>query len=366
MSSRSIALNLDVTGRRVLVVGGSRPSRRVIARYLAAGATVFLAADTYEVPNPQVRPVEWPRSPASWRNLVSAVDLVVAVDLPAAAEPILAAACAQRSVWLTREAAAPVSRPGHVILVGGGPGDNDLLTVGALTALGGADIVYYDRLGPQDSLDEWAPGAEHVNVGKLPGHHAVPQVEIERMLVASALSGQTVVRLKGGDPFVFGRGGEEMAACHAAGVPVTVISGVTSAISVPALAGIPVTHREVSRMFTVLSGHVPSSEEELAHLVGLGSTIVVLMGVGTLPHLASGLARHGMRADMPVAIIERGFSAQQRTTVADIDTVVRVAGEVGARSPAVLVIGEVVSLAQRDDAAAVAVLANAATLSGQK
>jgi uroporphyrin-III C-methyltransferase len=366
MSHRPLDLTLDVTGRRVLVVGGSRPARRVIARYLAAGAIVFLAADTYEVPHAGVRPVDWPRSPVAWRNLVSAVDLVVAVDVPAASESLLEAACTASAVWLTRERPAPVSRPGHVTLVGGGPGDDDLLTVAALAALRGADIVYFDRLGPHDRLDEWAPGAEQVNVGKLPGHHAVPQAEIERMLVASALSGRTVVRLKGGDPFVFGRGGEEMAACRAAGVPVTVISGVTSAISVPALAGIPVTHRDVSRLFTVLSGHVPLSEEELAHLVGLGGTIVVLMGVNSLPHLTSGLARHGMRHDMPIAIIERGFSAQQRTTIAEIDTVVRVAGEVGARSPAVLVIGEVVRLAQCDDAAAVAVLANAGTLTGQR
>jgi uroporphyrin-III C-methyltransferase len=366
MPNPSLDISLDVTGRRVLVIGGSRAARRVIHRYRAAGAVIYLAADTYEVPHPLVRPVAWPLSAALWRDLVSAVDLVVAVDVPAAAEPLLAAACAERSVWLTREAAAPVARPGHVTLVGGGPGADELLTVAARTALRAADIVYYDRLGPHDRLDEWAPGAEQVNVGKHPGHHAVPQVEIERMLVASALAGLTVVRLKGGDPFVFGRGGEEMAACRAAGVPVTVISGVTSAIAVPALAGIPVTHRDVAKLFTVLSGHVPLSEEELAHLVGLGGTIVVLMGVGTLPHLASGLARHGMPADRPVAIIERGVSTRQRTTVAAIDTVVTVAAEVGARSPAVLVIGEVVRLAQQDDAAAVALLAHSATLSGQR
>ncbi|WP_104163131.1 uroporphyrinogen-III C-methyltransferase [Cryobacterium sp. N22] len=366
MPNPTLDIGLNVTGRRVLIIGGSRPARRVIARYRAAGAVLYLAADTYEVPNQHVRAVTWPHSPSGWRDLVSAVDLVVVVDLPAHDESLLVAVCAEKAVWLTREAAAPVSRPGHVTLVGGGPGDDDLLTVAALTALRGADIVYYDRLGPHDRLDEWAPGAELVNVGKHPGHHAVPQAEIEQLLVTSARAGLTVVRLKGGDPFVFGRGGEEMAACRAAGVPVTVISGVTSAISVPALAGIPVTHRDVSRLFTVLSGHVPLSEEELAHLVGLGGTVVVLMGVGTLPHLASGLARHGMRADMPIAIIERGFSSHQRTTVADIETVVRVAGEVGARSPAVLVIGEVVRLAQRDDAAAVEVLANAATLSGQR
>ena len=364
MPNPSLDISLDLTDRRVLVIGGSRAARRVIARYRAAGAMVYLATDTDELPNPLVRTVTWPHAPSAWRDLLSAVDLVVAVELPAETEALLVAICAESAVWLTREAAAPAARPGHVTLVGGGPGDDELLTIAALTALRGADIVYYDRLGPTDRLDDWAPGAEQVDVGKSPGHHAVPQAEIERMLVASALSGLTVVRLKGGDPFVFGRGGEEMAACRAAGVPVTVISGVTSAIAVPALAGIPVTHRELSRLFTVLSGHVPLSEEELAHLVGLGGTIVVLMGVGTLPHLASGLARHGMRADMPVAIIEHGFSARQRTTIAAIDTVVRVAGELGARSPAVLVFGEVVRLAQQDDATAVAVLANAATLSG--
>ena len=145
-------------------------------------------------------------------------------------------------------------------------------------------------------------------------------------------------------------------ACRAAGVPVSVISGVTSAISVPAAAGIPLTHRELSRSFTVVSGHAPLSEEELAHLVGLGGTIVVLMGIGTLPHLTAGLTRHGMREDMPVAIIESAFSSHQRTTVSSVQKVVPVATSLGVRSPAVLVIGEVVLLSQQNDAAAVEVL----------
>ena len=167
-------------------------------------------------------------------------------------------------------------------------------------------------------------------------------------MIASALDGRNVVRLKGGDPFVFGRGGEEVLACRRAGVPVDVISGVTSAISVPGAAGIPVTHRDVSHLVTVVSGHAPLQDSELAHLAGLGGTIVVLMGVSNLPHLAAGLARHGMKPDMPIAVIERGFSPEQRTTVATIATIVGIASTAGVQSPAVLVVGEVVRLANHD------------------
>jgi uroporphyrin-III C-methyltransferase len=161
-------------------------------------------------------------------------------------------------------------------------------------------------------------------------------------MIEKALLGMRVVRLKGGDPFVFGRGGEEVLACRRAGVPVEVIPGITSAISVPGEAGIPVTQREVSRAFTVISGHVPLSESELAHAVGLGGTLVILMGVATLPHLSAGLRRHGMRPDMPLAIIERGFSPDRRTTVTTLGEVVLAAGAARVQSPAVIVIGEVV------------------------
>lgn len=258
-----------------------------------------------------------------------------------------------------------VDRPvGSVTLVGGGPGLETLLTVGALTALGDADIVYYDRLGPSDRLEKWAPGADLVDVGKAPGHHAIPQRDTERMMVASALAGRTVVRLKGGDPFVFGRGGEEVLACRAAGVPVTVISGVTSAIAVPAAAGIPVTHRGVSHLVTVISGHAPISDTELTHLVGLGGTIVVLMGIGTLQQMVAGLARLGMRTDMPVAIIERGFAHDQRTTTGRLDTIGALARGAGVRSPAIVVIGDVVGLAAAGDDSAVALLRETAGLAG--
>ena len=367
-------LKLDLTGRRVLVVGSQRGARRVIARYLAGGATVYLSDPTY-LSDPahapasnsvEVHTVDFPHSAAGWRDLVSAVDLVVAVDVPAGADRMLTAACGERRAWLTREAAAATSALGQVTLVGGGPGDEGLFTVAGMAALRDADVVFYDRLAPHDRLREWAPGAKLVDVGKSPGHHAVPQGEIERMLVAAAQDGNTVVRLKGGDPFIFGRGGEEVIACRAAGIQVTVISGVTSAISVPAAAGIPLTHREVSHTFTVVSGHAPLSDDELAHLVGLDGTIVVLMGIATLPHLAAGLARHGMRSDMPVAIIESGFSSRQRTTVSSVGDVVAVASALGARSPAVIVVGEVVRLSQHDDAAAVELLQNAVALATQR
>ncbi|QTX04481.1 uroporphyrinogen-III C-methyltransferase [Agromyces archimandritae] len=251
---------------------------------------------------------------------------------------------------------------GRVTLVGGGPGREDLLTVAAVRALAGAEVVLYDRLAPHEHLAELAPRAELVDVGKRPGHHAIPQHEIERLLVEHALAGRRVVRLKGGDPYVLGRGGEELAACRAAGIPVDVVPGVTSAVAVPGAAGIPLTHRGISCMFTVVSGHAPLSDAELGHLAGLGGTIVVLMGMTTLPATAAGLVRAGMAAGTPVAIVERGFQAGQRTTVAELGDVVARAAAVRAASPAIIVIGEVVRLAAGGDGAAREVMQRAAGL----
>ncbi|MBG6239905.1 uroporphyrin-III C-methyltransferase [Mycetocola sp. CAN_C7] len=234
---------------------------------------------------------------------------------------------------------------GTVALVGGGPGDESLLTAAALAALGRADVVLYDRLAPHHRLSELAPNATLIDVGKRPGHHPIGQGGIEAQIVAHALGGSNVVRFKGGDPYVFGRGSEEVLACHREGIPVKVIPGVTSAVAVPASAGIPLTHRGVSHMFTVVSGHAPLTDAEHRHLAGLGGTIVVLMGVGTLATLTQGLLREGLAPDTPVAIIERGFSEKQRTTIADLSSVVHVAAQVEVRSPAVLVIGRVVDLA---------------------
>ncbi|MFC5503299.1 uroporphyrinogen-III C-methyltransferase [Lysinimonas soli] len=349
-------IDLDLAGRRVLVVGGAPASRLAIARVLHAGASVFLASVSHPAgpahPVPAaVHRIALPRTRTAWRELLSAVDLVVIIELPRAAETTLRAAARDRRVWIVRESPAATSPIGHVTLAGGGPGDEGMLTLAAREALRRADVVFFDRLAPQARGRDWAPGAEWVDVGKTPGHHAVPQAEIERQMVDAALAGRTVVRLKGGDPFVFGRGGEEVAACRAAGVPVTVLSGVTSAIAVPAAAGIPVTHREVSRMFTVVSGHAPLDDATVAHLIGLDGTIVVLMGVNTLPHLAAALTRNGMPSDMPLAVIERGLTPGQRTTITTVGESTEMAARLGVRSPAILVIGEVVRLCHDDDAA---------------
>lgn len=251
---------------------------------------------------------------------------------------------------------------GRVYLVGGGPGRIELLTVAAVRALRIADVVLYDRLAPRDELAELAPNAVLVDVGKTPGRHPVDQGEISRMLVQHAQDGATVVRLKGGDPYVFGRGGEEVLACREAGIPVTVIPGVSSAISVPAAAGIPLTQRGMSHLFTVVSGHAPLTDAEHEHLAGLGGTIVVLMGVGTLPTLCAGLLRCGMPGETPVAIVERGYGDGQRTTIGVLGSITSQAAQAAVTSPAVIVVGDVVTLAHDGDHDAWATLRRAGDL----
>ncbi|QIG39066.1 uroporphyrinogen-III C-methyltransferase [Microbacterium sp. 4R-513] len=234
---------------------------------------------------------------------------------------------------------------GKVWLVGAGPGDAGLLTVRGLRALERADVIVADRLGARAVLDGLAADgvelrAEVVDVGKLPGHHAVPQDAINALLVQLAREGKNVVRLKGGDPYIFGRGGEELAFCRDAGIEVEVVSGVTSAISVPAIAGIPLTHRGLATAFTVVTGH-----DQIRELGGARDhTVVLLMGVGTLAHAAMTLARGERGADCPVAIVEDGFGPGQRVTVGTLATIAAQAAERGVRSPAVVVVGDVVAL----------------------
>lgn len=318
-------LDIDLTGRDVLVTGTDTAARQAVRRFEAAGAVVHRLAA------PQAGDAALPAKPF----LVAAVD-----DGQPGWEPLLAG---YRAAGVPVAAEPSAGARGRVTLVGGGPGTTDLLTVAAVTALRDADVVFYDRLAPYQELPSLT-SAILVDVGKKPGHHKVGQSDIEKLMVESALAGNNVVRLKGGDPYVFGRGGEEVAACVAAGLEVQVVSGVTSAISVPAAAGIPVTHRNVSHMFTVVSGHAPLTDKEHHHLAGLGGTIVVLMGIGTLHHLAAGLRRAGMRADMPMAVVERGYRPGQRTTIANLGTIAAAAA--GCSNPAVLVIGEVVRVAE--------------------
>jgi uroporphyrin-III C-methyltransferase len=325
-------VTVDLGGRGVLVVGRPDRARRAIARYTATGAHVVRLTDE----DAEAFLAESVRPGGTCPDAIAWVEGDDDIRMR-----LRSLAAAHRILILDDDPIAPTPR-GHVWLVGGGPGDGDLMTIAGVRALSEADVVLHDRLGPAHVIADYAPGAQIIDVGKTPGHHAVPQHEIQRLLVEHALGGKRVVRLKGGDPFVFGRGGEEVVACREAGVPVTVVPGVTSAIAVPAAAGIPVTQREVSRAFTVISGHAPFTEAELEHAVGLGGTLVVLMGVGTLPHLAAGLRRHGMRADMPLAVLEKGFSAAQRALVTTLDGVVAMLGRERPSSPAVIVIGEVV------------------------
>jgi uroporphyrin-III C-methyltransferase len=230
---------------------------------------------------------------------------------------------------------------GRVDLVGGGPGPMDLMTVRAWRLLTQADVVVMDRLGPTDIRSHLAPHAEVIDVGKLPGHHPVPQDEINAILVDRARAGKRVVRLKGGDPFVFGRGGEEVIACAAADIPVSVVPGVTSAVAVPEAAGIPVTHRGVASAIHIVNGQSEITAATLAALADEAVTTVILMGVGALPRLVAQALRAGVPAVRPVAIVERGHHADQRTTRSTLGAIVLDAGRIGVRNPAVIVVGEV-------------------------
>lgn len=230
---------------------------------------------------------------------------------------------------------------GHVVLVGGGPGDLGLLTLAGRRALAQADVVVVDRLGPVEVLDELAPDVEIIDVGKTPGHHPVPQHEIDRILVEQAQRGRYVVRLKGGDPFVYGRGGEEVLACREAGVRVDVIPGVSSAFAAPAAAGIPLTHRGVVGAVHVMNGHDGWSSAALTGLRGASCTVVVLMGVAVLGELAATALEHGVDPATPVALVESGTLETQRVTRAPLDRVAEVATAAGVRAPAVVVLGAV-------------------------
>lgn len=273
-------------------------------------------------------------------------DVVVGVVSDAGVDPRRAARLRDAIGSLMRDGRLPLRRrrpggTGRVDLVGGGPGPADLLTVRGRRLLSEADVVVADRLGPTDVLTELEDDVEVIDVGKHPGHHPVPQEQINELLVRLARQGKRVVRLKGGDPFVYGRGGEEVAACLAAGVPVEVVPGLTSVVSVPQAAGIPVTHRGVAAGVHVVNGQADSSPSTLAALADDTVTTVVLMGVAALPRLVAAAQRAGAPDDRPVAIVERGHSPQQRTTRTTLGRAVADAAAAGVQNPAVIVVGEV-------------------------
>ncbi|HEY8719503.1 uroporphyrinogen-III C-methyltransferase [Pengzhenrongella sp.] len=319
--------------------------------HTATGVAAVDAAVAQDADSARVWCVQASDAQASgaWVPAVARVDDVV-VAVNAGGDPGRAVAVRNAVASLLHSGELPLRRfrrraadgerveVGSVALVGGGPGDPDLLTVRGRRLLAEADVVVVDKLAPRAVLSELAPDVIVIDVGKSPGHHAVPQDRINALLVEHALAGLRVVRLKGGDPYVFGRGSEESAVCRAAGVPVEIVSGVTSAISVPAAAGIPVTHRGISRGFTVLTGHeeigaIPPTEDH---------TVVLLMGVSLLAKTCSALVAAGRSADTPVAVIEDGFGPGQRVTTGTLATIAERAFLVGVKPPAVTVIGGVV------------------------
>jgi len=234
---------------------------------------------------------------------------------------------------------------GGVALVGGGPGDPELITVRGRRLLAHADVVVADRLAPQELLAELPPQVEVIDAAKIPYGRAMAQDAINDVLIDRAKAGKFVVRLKGGDPFVFARGYEEVLACADAGIPVTVVPGVTSAIAVPALAGVPVTHRAVTHEFVVVSGHVaPGHPESLVNwnaLAAMSGTIVLLMAVERIELFTKALLDGGRPADTPVLVVQHGTTTAQRTLRATLDDAPERIREEGIRPPAIIVIGSV-------------------------
>ncbi|GAA4404046.1 uroporphyrinogen-III C-methyltransferase [Fodinibacter luteus] len=394
-------VGLDLAGRRVVVVGagvvGTRRARRLLedgawvvlvdpspsddARRMASdddvelveraveaadveGAWLVVAATGHPAVNAEV--AAWSVARRTWcvnasdgrggtaRVAASSThdDLTVGVVSTGDPDPRRVATVRDALADHVRSGAVDLrrqrTRRGRVVLVGGGPGDPGLVPVAGLEALAAADVVVTDRLGATALLDRLPPDVEVVDVGKTPTHHPVPQDEINRVLVDRALRGLTVVRLKGGDPYVFGRGGEEVHACRAAGVEVSVVPGITSAFGVPALAGIPLTQRGVATSVHVTSGHAGADAATLASLAA-GATVVLLMGVAALPGICAAAMAEGVDADLPVAVVERGSTVEERVTRATLGTAAEVASREGVRAPAIVVMGRVAAPGFLDD-----------------
>ncbi|GAA2394557.1 uroporphyrinogen-III C-methyltransferase [Streptomyces glaucosporus] len=392
-------VGLRLTGRRVVVLGGGTVAQRRLPALLAAGADVLLIAPSA---TPSVEAMaeagelRWERRAYRPGDLDGAWYAVVATD-DAEANAAASAEAEERRVWCVRSDDAgaatawtpatgrsegvtvavltgrdprrsaavrdavveglrdgTLSAPRHrarragVALVGGGPGDPDLITVRGRRLLAEADVVIADRLGPRDLLDELPPHVEVIDAAKIPYGRAMAQEAINAALVEHARAGKFVVRLKGGDPFVFGRGMEEAQALAEAGIPVTVVPGISSSISVPGAAGIPVTHRGVAHEFTVVSGHVapgdPRSLVDWAALAKLRGTLVLLMAVERIGAIARALVEHGRDPRTPVAVVQEGTTAAQRRVDATLATVAERVGAEDVRPPAVIVVGEVVGV----------------------
>lgn len=241
-------------------------------------------------------------------------------------------------------------KKGKVYIVGAGPGDPDLITVKAVKCLKRADVILYDRLVNPELLSYSGSGTELVYCGKAPGKHCVSQDAIHELLVDRALAGKTVVRLKGGDPFIFGRGGEEAEVLRRHGIEFEVVPGITSGISAPAYAGIPVTHRDVSRSFAMVTGHCLNGKPENIRWDALAigaDTLAIYMGIKNLPYICHKLQSCGKDAQTPIAVIEQGTTGNQRTVTGTLETIVELVKHHQMTNPAMIVIGEVVQLSEK-------------------
>lgn len=238
---------------------------------------------------------------------------------------------------------------GKVWITGAGPGSSELLTIKAKKLLSEGDCIIYDRLVGKEIISMIPAGKELIDVGKDAGHHAIPQERINEILVREAKRGKKVIRLKGGDPFLFGRGGEEIESLLREGIPFEVVPGIPSPIAVPSYNGIPVTHRDYASSMHIVTGHHRAGTEKkirYKELVNAGGTLVFLMGAGSLPEIMRGLMDAGMRSDMPAAILQEGTVSGQRKVLATVKTLAQAAKERNVKAPSVIIVGEVCSLAK--------------------
>ncbi|HET8969907.1 MAG TPA: uroporphyrinogen-III C-methyltransferase [Candidatus Nanopelagicales bacterium] len=346
-----LGLDLDVTGRSVVVCGCSPASLGVLGDLSAAGAMITVCATSVPATIRDLAErslITWRQRPWSPDDLAATALVVPADDDPAENTRIVEAARAAGRLSLSAPPSPgprPAAGAGQVTLVGGGPGDPGLLTVAGLEAIKRADVIVCDRLAPLAALSQAPDRALVVDVAKIPRGEHTPQEKINDLLVEHARAGRRVVRLKGGDSFVFGRGGEELLACAAAGIPVTVIPGVSSATAAPALAGIPLTHRSLTQGVTIVSAHLPpgyaGSTLDWAAIARSNTTLVIMMGVATLPEVSAELIAQGMDPTTPAATIADAGLPSQRTVRATLATIAAATLEGGLRPPAVTVIGAV-------------------------
>lgn len=347
----SFAANLDVRERSVLVCGGGPAAYGPISALLEAGATLTVVA--VDAGTTVLDLAERGLLTLHERALSDADLADVALVVPATGQPDRdqdvagrAAAYGVLASAVTSDGARALTNdPGSVILVGGGPGDPGLLTVAGLAAVRQADVIVCDRLAPLAVLEQARPGAEIIDVAKIPRGAFTSQERINAILVDRAQAGRTVVRLKGGDNFVFGRGGEEWQACAATGIPVRVIPGVSSALAGPALAGIPLTHRQLTQGFTVVSGHLPPGDPgstlDWSALARANTTLVILMGVATLAAISASLLDDGMPADTPAITVADAGLPSQREVRGTLAHIAELTASAGIKPPAITVIGAV-------------------------